>query len=155
MCKKAINIGLITTVFVVLSGCSAKTDKVNTEVVTPLHEITKEIEWNDITLEALTPVCSYEIEDEVLYIFPYNDNDFHITVKEIFISDNGFWKTVLKSTKKKNKVKKDKYSIVTNEKGETIGFLEKDKNSAYLVQTSELPSSYVLYVLDYLCNIDI
>ncbi len=147
-------IGCLVLVSTLLTGCGSKVEEsLESESNPALHEISENVEWDGLTLDAITPVCSYETSGDELHIFPYNDNDSHITVKLIFTSINAFWKSVEKSYKDTDNIAIfDNYSLVTNEDGVTYGLLRKDKESAYLVYADTLPSSYVGLVLEELWN---
>lgn len=155
MFKKAVSLVLLIccTVF---CGCSEKNETSVEEESKPLREISSEIVWNDLTLSPITPVCAFEINGGQLDIFPYNDSDFHISMKVIFTSDNKLWSSVKRNYNGSDNLQVyEPFSIVTVENGTTYGYMDRDENSAYLVSTETLPSSYVVRLLEELCNVGI
>lgn len=144
---------MLSVLCISLGGCAS--DKEDTSVIEtpPLHGTVTDIQWEGLSLQAITPVCSYELQDSDLDVFPFNDNDAHITMKKILFSGNGFWDTVIREyVNTDNLVVTDKYTYVTFTNGATYGLLMSDVDYGYLVFTESLPSSYVKLVLDTICN---
>lgn len=138
----------------VLIGCGQETV---VETVEPeLRPISTEIVWDGLSLETITPVTAVEASDSEINIFPYNNNDAHITVRRILISNNGFWNAAISTYKDSENFRSTaKYSYVTLADATTYGYLPIDEEYAYIVFSSDLPSSYVELVLDVLCNSNI
>lgn len=149
MQKQAIICTLLFTAL--LTGCGEQDTEPVIETP-PLHEITTSVVWDNLTLSQITPVTSIVVSGDSLDIFPYNDNDMHITVKRILISDNDFWQTVFNTQDTENTMTCDEYSLITTSSGATYGYLEIDEESAYIAFTDSLPSSYVWSALEMLCN---
>lgn len=146
------HVTLIIMLAILLTGCSKAETVEPTEVVETAYAMDSII-WDNKTFNAFTPVMSFESTDTMLTIFPYYASDQYITIEKIIISDNAFWKSVIKQySDTEDLVKKDKYSYVTSKEGVTYGYLDGDtKTSGYLV-TSKLPSSYVDAALKMLCS---
>jgi len=149
-------LGLVILCLVLLCGCTTSKENINDTEVTTTEEslpISESIVWENITISNITPVTSFEIRGDGLFIFPYNNNNTHITLRKIFISNNGFWDTVVSTVSVDNVIVSDfGYELVTLPNGNTLGYVPIDDESAYLVKTETLPSSYVELVLEQLCN---
>ncbi len=141
----------LLAVLVFMTGCSKKE-----EIVTEpedLRPIQSSCIWDNMTIDAITPVTAFESTEDSLLIFPYNNNDTHIKVRLFVVSNNHYWETVKSAYKGTNNIKEGKgYSLVTNEFGVTYGYIERDEETAYLVEADSLPSSYVECTLRALCN---
>ena len=134
-----------------LCGCSKK------EVVPPpapeLRSVQTSTVWESVSINAITPVSAFEVEDACLKIFPYNNHEAYIKVEKILISGNGFWNTVTEDYKDTNNIRYvGNISYITIPNGKTMGYVPIDNEYAYLVSTDTLPSSYVEKVLVMLCN---
>lgn len=145
-----------------LAGCSQKdfeepeeVEEIDTVVdEVTLHEITDSIVYDNKQLTHITPISSFEADGAELNVFPHFNKEQHINVKRIVISGNKFWTSVCKDAKQTDNYKKNAkkgYTLVSHE-GTTYGYVEIDDEEAYLVTTSDLPSSYVELVLEQLCS---
>lgn len=145
---------IVLVTILTLCGCGTKkVDQEQTTVpeVSYLHEPIQSYTWNGYTFDNIFPASSFSETSDGLDIFPCYDSDAHISVGKIIISGNGFWDSVITQYSNTNNiVERDNYSYVTAESGETIGYIENDNNSAYVVRSSTLPSGYVDYVLSIL-----
>lgn len=135
-----------------LVGCTSE-EEIVVEEVPPLHSIQDSISWNSISMNGITPVCAFETIDDELKIFPYYDSDAHISMKRIFISGNGFWDTFTKDYTDTGNIKvTDKYTLITTNTGNSMVLINIDSETAYVVESDTLPSSYVQLVADALCK---
>lgn len=142
---------LILCSTILLLGCSNKNEE--TVSVPDLRPIQYSCEWDSVSVNSITPVSTFETEDDCLKIFPYNNSESYIKIEKILISNNGFWDTVVKEYKDTNNVRVlDNFSYVTTASKVTIGYLPLDDEYAYIVSSDTLPSSYVEKVLEMLCN---
>lgn len=142
-------------VTMLLCGCGKQEEEVVSEPVpvSHLHEPTESIVWNNMLLNGITPVTSFESTDDTLTIFPYYDNDAHITVRKIIISDNAFWNSVISQYIDSDNIKYvNDYALVTNTDGKSFGYIGIDEKTAYIISTDTLPSAYVESTLKLLCN---
>lgn len=144
----------LLAVCVLLTGCTSTNDVPKIVQENALHNVSDSIVWDNMCINAITPVCAFETQGDVLFIFPYNNNDSHITVRKILISNNGFWDTVKNSYNESDNIREtDKYSLVTTMSAETYGYIPIDDEYAYIVTTGTLPSSYVECILQSICNL--
>lgn len=151
MCNKII---YLLAVCILLTGCTSTNDVTEIVQENALHNVSDSIVWDNMRIDAITPVCAFETQGDALFIFPYNDNDSHITVRRILISNNGFWDTVKNSYNESDNMREtDKYSLVTTTSAETYGYIPIDDEYAYIVTTETLPSSYVECILQSICNL--
>ena len=146
---------LICLFLLILSGCGDEQVEESSAVL-DLHPISDSTVWDNITIEAITPVTAFEINDDALKIFPYNNNDKHITMRKIVISRNGFWNTVetIYDGSDNLHVTSD-YVLITMSNHCTYGYVPIDDEWAYIVSTESLPSSYVEAFLRMLCSTNI
>ena len=137
-----------------LSGCG-KEEEVQEPVVEPdLHEIVLEYNWDGLDLKGITPVSSFEADGENLNIYPYYNNDAHISMRKIFISSNNFWSTVEKVySEGDNYIKREKYSYVTFDNQNTVCYIPIDEETAYVIESSTLPSGYIDLFARMFCSI--
>lgn len=148
MQKHAFLVMLILSLF--LSGCGKEKEVVAKQ---DLYPIMSQTVWDDITITAITPVCSFISDADSLKIFPYNNKDVYISVKKVVISDNSFWKTVEAEYKSTANIKKgDGYSLITNKEHVTYGYVLINKEYAYVTSAAKLPSSYVQEVCKVICK---
>lgn len=151
MCKK-----IIASLLIAMSLCGCgDTDKCEEAVSTEesLHEISDSVVWDGMTIKAITPVCSFELDGDDLQIFPHYNNTAYINVVKILISDKAFWKTV--STPfidTDNYIKANGYELITTEDGNTLAYIRSSEEYAYLVSSNKLPSGYVSLVAEVLCK---
>ena len=146
-------VALIAAIMAIsISGCGS--EEVVVEESVELRPIVTSITWEDMTIESFTPVTSMEATDSELSIFPYNNDERHITIRKIIISDNSFWDTVLSTVGDNNVIKKKEYSVITLSSGESYGYMEVGEDSAFIAYSADLPSSYVASSLEVLCSAD-
>ena len=148
MHKKVTTLCLCVILLMTACGAAEAEEPVFESPVSYMHQPAVSYTWSGISFDNLFPASSYEESGESLNIFPYYNNDSHITVRKILISGNDFWDNVITQYSSTNNIKNlENYSYVTNESGETIGYLAIDDTYAYIVRSSTLPSGYVDYVL--------
>lgn len=130
-----------------LVGCSSE-PVTETPVVPDKRPVMSEFSNGSISMNSITPRTSYEDSGDVVYIYPYNNSDEHITIEKILVSDCGFWTTVISEySESNNLVVRDRYSLITLSDGTTYGYIANSEDTAYVLRSS-LPSSYVEAVLD-------
>lgn len=156
MRKKAVVVIFILVSFL-LAGCSNKSvnedDTVNDVVESSSRVILDSYDWENITVEKITPVTAFEVMGDELHIFPYNDGDDYVAVRIVYNSDNNFWGSVQNVYSGTDNFKEvGSTFLVTNETGVTYGMVEIDEEESYLVSSS-LPSSYVESVMLQLCRL--
>ena len=143
---------LILLLALMLTACGEE-PVIEVQEPPPLHNITDVFVWDSLVLESITPCNSYEAFGDDLQIFPYYNDTKYITIRKIVLSDTGFWETVSAPYKgTENFLSSDKYSLFTMTNGTTIGYFPMSDDYAYVVITDSLPSSYVVAVLNLLCN---
>ena len=150
MRKSVITVLCLCLLFI--TGCDEEIEEPVVESV-DLRPITTSIVWDNKVIQNISPVSAFESSTDMLQIFPYNNNDKHITIRKIIVSDNGFWNTVMLGYEgTENIIVTEQYSLVTNNKECTFGYIPIDYEWAYIVYSETLPSSYVEYVMKVLCN---
>lgn len=146
--------GLILLSLCFLCGCG-KVEEPDVVVQPDLRPVMTEYTWNELSLKGITPVTSFEEQGDEINIYPYNNNEQHISIRKIFISSNNFWSTVTDSySGTENCIKRDKYTFITFDNQTTVCYFPIDEESAYVLE-STLPSGYVDLTAKMLCSIGI
>ncbi len=137
---------------ILLTGCGEEPEP-EPVPVTYLHEQMESVVWNDKTIKAITPCCSFDSSTDKLIVYPYYDNDASVTVEKLLLSENNeFWEAIKSPyTGTDNVVEAEGYSLITLENGNTIGYIELENSMCYWVTSDTLPSGYVQAVLKALC----
>lgn len=151
MYKKITTLCLCVIILMTACGAAEAEEPVFESPVSYMHQPAVSYTWSGISFDNLFPASSYEESGESLNIFPYYNNDSHITVRKILISGNDFWDNVIKQYTGTDNIRNlENYSYVTNASGMTVGYYAIDDKSAYIVSTDTLPSGYVETVLSYI-----
>lgn len=119
----------------------------------PKHAQAALFVWDELTVNAITPVTAFETNGSDLQIYPYFDDDKYILMRKIFLSNNNFWNTVTATFQDTdNYISSESYSLFTLENGYTVALIPIDEETAYVVSSNQLPSAYVEKVCDTICQ---
>lgn len=147
--RKSIILSLLAVCL--LCGCGVDSpEPVEEPTHVPLRPISNEVSWDSILVNAITPVTAFEIIDDTLSIFPYNDNASYIKVEKFIFSSNNLFGILVKGCSAENIIVTDSYSLCTLPSGESLAFIPTGENKGYLIST-RLPSAYCKKVVDILC----
>ena len=151
MCRKCLV--LICLPLLLLVGCGKTEPEAVEEPEVILHTVSESFDDGTVSMNSITPTTAFETVDEEVHIFPFYNSDKYISLKKVFISDNGFWDTMTSAYTDTNNLKSyDKYKLITTEAGKSIVMLPYGDDSALLIESSDLPSGYVKAVADALCK---
>lgn len=147
------NLLLTCLVLLSLTGCGGSEEVIVAETPPspPLHEVQTSAIWDNLTFSSITPVTSFESNGDYLKVFPYNDSQKYILVKQYLSSKNDAFSQLASVCTEESIVTKDNYTLYTTPAGVTSALISCE-DVDYLVQT-ELPSYYCEMVCDMLCQL--
>lgn len=141
---------LLIVIVPLLFGCTKEEPVVPT--APDLHPVVQNYLWGNVSMNSITPCCSIVENGSCIEIYPFNNNEAHITIEKIVISENGFWETFSKEyTQSDNFVSTESYSYFTDSNSVTHGYIASSDDYAYYVYTT-LPSAYLEEVMVMLCS---